>query len=293
MPRKAHPDVAVELGRGSPARLASTRAEAMSPAEFADRAADRAGARELDEQVEQMPGLTRQQRDRERAMPRDRSSPPPDPRMDRGLPGPDDMRRTLSSRQRKARSVAKRATQDGLRDTEYRALSRLVTDAAARARINDALSDAAGDVQQLPDAARAEVQRVDRAIAAYERRSDRGHRVYVNLEMPEAAGGGHPLGVAQAYFPVGTTIALDRFTGGAHTMHEVEPPGGGEEMPVLEIATRRGMYLGRSDSLDDTTHVLPRGLRARVVGFHHAVFVRPDGTPGRRPVMQLQDITET
>jgi hypothetical protein len=293
MPRKAHPDLAVEAGRGSPARLASTRAEVMSSPEFADRAADRAGARDLDEAVEQMPGLTRAQRDRERAMPRDRTSPPPDRRMDRGLPGPDDMRRTLSSRQRKARSITKRAAQDSLRDTEYHALHRLVTDPAARARLNDALSDAAGDVQQLPDGARAQVQRVDRAIAAYERSSDRGHRVYVNLEMPDAVGGGHPLGVARAYFPVGTTISLDRFTGGAHTMHEVEPPGGGESVPVLEIATRRGVYLGRSDSLDDTTHVLPRGFRARVVGFHTAVFERPDGTLGRRPVMQLQDITES
>jgi hypothetical protein len=74
-------------------------------------------------------------------------------------------------------------------------------------------------------------------------------------------------------------------------MHEVEPPGGGETMPVLEIQTRRGMYLGRSDSLDDTTHLLPRGLRLRVVDIHEAVFERPDGTLGRRPVVQLRDIT--
>jgi len=261
MPRKAHPDLAVEAGRGNPAGAAATRAQVMSAAEFTDRAQDRAGARELDQAVEQMPGLSRGQRDRERAMPRNVTLPLGDPRKDRRLPGPRALRRPLSSRQRKARSIAKRAAQDDLPDTGYRALQRLVADRKHRAALNGALSRVAGDVQQLTDADRAEVQRVDRAIAAYERRNDRGHRVYVNLEFDEAIGGGHPLGVAGTYFPAGTVIELDRFTGAAHTMHEVEPPSGGESVPVLEIQTRRGMYLGRSDSMDDTTHLLPRGLR--------------------------------
>src|SRR5262249_30357355 len=156
---------------------------------------------------------------------------------------------------------------------EYQAVSSLVTDPGYRAELNDALSAAAGDVQQLPDNARTRVQRVDRAIQRYEEQSGRGHVVYVNLEMPEPLRGGHPLGMARAYLPEGSVIALDRFTGGAHTMHEVEPPAGvAADGPVLEIQTRRGMYLGRSDSLDDTAHLLPRGLQLQVVGMHEADY---------------------
>jgi hypothetical protein len=238
-----------------------------------------------------MPGLRRQARDRERAMPRATAGDIPDPRMERNLPRAGTVRRPLSSRQRKARSAAKRLTQDGLPQTQYQALLSTVTDPGYRARVNNALSDAAGDVQQLPDRMRAEVQRVDRAIQAYERGSGRGHVVYVNLELPDAVRGGHPLGTARAYFPEGSAIDLDRFTGAAHSMHEVEPPGGGADMPVLEVRTRRGMYLGRSDSLDDTTHLLPRGMRLQVVAMHDATFERPDGSTGRRPVIQVRDIT--
>jgi hypothetical protein len=184
--------------------------------------------------------------------------------------------------------------QDDLPLNEYQAVSSLVTDPSYRAQLNDALSAAAGDAQELPDDARARVQRVDRAIQAYEQQSNRGHVVYVNLEMPEALRGGHPLGMAQAHFPPGSVISLDRFTGAAHTMHEVEPPAGvAAAGPVLEVQTRRGMYLGRSDSLDDTAHLLPRGLQLRVVGMHEADYRRPDGTTGRRPVIQLRDVTSS
>lgn len=291
MPRKADPDYDVEADRGSAAVFGSTRAAMVSPAEKRDRGEERAGARGLDRTVEQMPGLNRQQKDRERAMPRGAAAEVPDRRMERRLPGPRTMRAPLSSRQRKARSVSKRDVQDGMPDTQYGAVRQLITDSGHRARLNNALSDAAGDVQQLPDRQRQEAQRLDRAIQAYEQRSGRGHLVYVNLELPAAVQGGHPLGVAQAHFPPGSVIELDRYTGGAHSMHELDRPDGGT-VPLMEIQTRRGMYLGRSDSLDDTTHLLPRGLRLRVVGMQEAAYRRPDGTTGRRPVIQLRDITE-
>ena len=139
---------------------------------------------------------------------------------------------------------------------------------------------------------RAEVQRADRAIQAYERRSNRGHVVYVNVQLPGPLQGGDPVGVARSFpLPPGTVVEFDRFTGAAHTMHEVEPADGGEGTLVLEVQTRRGMYAGRSDSLDDTTHLLPRGLRLRVAGeAHRATYRRPDGTTGRRPVIQLLDM---
>jgi hypothetical protein len=288
-----HPDFVLEADRGRGGSLRSTRAGLVSPEELADRAADRAGARDLDQAVERMPGLRRQQRDRERAMPRDAAGPVPHPVMERKLPQPGTVRRPLSSRQRKARSVTKQSAQDSLPQVQYEGLRRLVTDPAHRRRLNDALSDAAGDVQQLPERERQEVQRLDRAIQAYEQQSDRGHVVYVNFEYPDAVAGAHPLGTAAEYFPAGSVMELDRFTGGSHCMHEVEPPAGARPMPVLEVQTRRGMYLGRSDSLDDTTHLLPRGLQLRVAGMHDASYRRPDGTTGRRPVIQVRDVTMT
>jgi len=77
-------------------------------------------------------------------------------------------------------------------------------------------------------------------------------------------------------------------------MHEVEPPAGvAADGPVLEIQTRRGMYLGRSDSLDDTAHLLPRGLQLQVVGMHEADYQRPDRSAGRRAVIQCLDVTSS
>jgi hypothetical protein len=292
MPRRARPDgFVMDPGHGGSARLASLQATLATPGEMADRAAERAGARDLDRAVEQMPGLTRLARDRERAMPRDTTAPVPDPRMERILPESGTVRRPLSSRQRKPRSVAKRAWQDSLPGTGYDALSSLVTDAGYRSRLNDALTGAAGDAQQLEDGDRVLVQRIDRAIQSYESRSNRGHVIYVNMRLPRELTGMDPVGAARSYLPDGTIVELDRFTGGAHCMHEIEVDGG-DRVPVLEIQTRRGAYLGRSDSLDDTTHVLPRGLRLRKVGEHMARYERRDGSLGRRPVIQFRDVSD-
>jgi hypothetical protein len=288
--RRADPDYVIDADRGAAAGFAGKRAAVLSRADALDRAGVRDGARELDEAVERLPGLTRQRRDRERAMPRDLTAPSPHPRMERALPDPETIRTPLSSRQRKARSVVKRGVQDDMPQTQYDTLRRLVADPRRRAALNNAVSDAAGDVQQLSDRDRAAVQRADRAIQAYERAGNRGHVLYANLELPAAAAAGHPVGRLRASFPPGTVIAFDRFTGTAHTLHEVEPPSGGESMPVFEIQTRRGMYLGRSDSVDDTTHLLPRGLRLRVESCHEAAYRRPDGSIGRRPVIQVLDL---
>ena len=65
-----------------------------------------------------------------------------------------------------------------------------------------------------------------------------------------------------------------------------------ERVAVFEISTRRGQYVGQSDSLDNTAHLLPRGMRLQVVGTHEATYQAPDGTTGSRMVIQLRDITE-
>ncbi len=289
--RRVDPDFVLDADRGSSPIASTKQAETLDPQAYRERGAERAGARELDDAVEALPGLTRQQRDRERAMPRDATGELGHPRKARELPAPADVRRPLSSRQRKARSVSKRAVQDQMPATQYTAMSQLI---GRPQDLNDALSDATGDVQALPDGPRTTVQRIDRAVQAYERANDRGHVVYSNVAMPAAINRGNLGAFVGNNFRPGTVVDFDRYTAGAHTLHEIEPGEvGAQRTAVFEIQTRRGMYLGRSDSVDDTAHLLPRGMRLRVAATHQATYERPDGSTGQRQVIQLTDITTT
>jgi len=291
--RSANPDgYVVDADRGS-STTAAKQAQSIGAAAAGARAETRDGARELDVAVESMPGLTRQQRDRERAMPRATAAEVPHPAMERALPEPDALRTPLSSRQRKARSVNKRAAQDRLPATQYAATVTLVSREERWAELNDALSDAAGDVQALEDGQRRDIQRVDRALQAFERANDRGHVVYSNVRMPAVINRSNLEGFVRNSFPTGTVVHFDRFTAGAHTMHEIETEEAPEDRSVVfEMQTRRGAYLGQSDSVDNTYHLLPRGMRLSVAGSHRASYRRPDGTLGSRHVVQLVDLDD-
>ena len=290
MPRQSNPDGAIDADYGSGSR-GTKRAEYLDEEAYNSRAGERAGLRDLDSMVESSAGMTRQQRDRERATPRETNAEVKHPAMERKLPAPDEVRRTLSSRQRKARSIAKREAQDRFTQTQYDALARVITDDSRWHQINDVLSENTGDVQALTDKQRTTVQRLDRAIQNYERGNDRGHVIYTNVEMPTIINSSNLEGFVRNNFQRGAVIEFDRFTGGAHTMHEVEV--GSEtahRTAVFEIQTRRGVYLGKSDSSDDTTHVLPRAMRMKIAGTHWARYERPDGSEGRRQVIQLIDV---
>lgn len=288
----ASPDGAgavLDADRGS-GNAGTKLASVLGRDEAQERQETREGARDLDARVEAHPGLNRQQRDRERATPRDVTGDVPDPRMERTLPTPDQVRMPMSARQRSARAVTKRAVQDRLPSTQYTAMNRMVTDDAQWRSVNDAVSDAAGDVQQLEDFQIAQIQRVDRSIMAYERANDRGHVVYCNVQMPSAVNASNLSGFLRNTFRPGSAIAFDRFTMGAHTMHEIERGDpDAQRTAVFEIQTLRGAYLGRSTSLDDTAHLLPRGPQYQIVGTHTATYQRPDGSTGRREVIQITD----
>lgn len=288
----ASPDGAgavLDADRGS-GNAGTKLASVLGRDEAQERQETREGARDLDARVEAHPGLNRQQRDRERATPRDVTGDVPDPRMERTLPTPNQVRMPMSARQRSARAVTKRAVQDRLPSTQYTAMNRMVTDDAQWRSVNDAVSDAAGDVQQLEDFQIAQIQRVDRSIMAYERANDRGHVVYCNVQMPSAVNASNLSGFLRNTFRPGSAIAFDRFTMGAHTMHEIEREDpDAQRTAVFEIETHRGAYLGRSTSLDDTAHLLPRGPQYRIVGTHTATYQRPDGSTGRREVIQITD----
>jgi len=58
---------------------------------------------------------------------------------------------------------------------------------------------------------------------------------------------------------------------------------------MLEAVTSRGMYLGRSDSLEDTTHVLPRGMQFEVASVDYATYETAADSYGARIVVQPRE----
>lgn len=253
---------------------------------------DRAGFRDLDTRTEALPGLNRQQRDRARIYPRATPADLRHPRMERKLLDPRLPRLPLSSRQKKARSVARRTVADRLPQAQYDAQRRLVTDPRRWRRLNDQLSSTVGDIDAYPDADQQQVRRVDRSIQAYERVNDRGHVVYANVQMPPAINRSNLLEFSRHSFQAGDRIVFDRYTAAAHQLHEVTVPDPAGRVAVFEIQTRRGVYLGGSDSVDNTGHLLPRSLQLEVTGVHEVSYRWPDGSSGRRVAIQLVDVTE-
>jgi hypothetical protein len=58
---------------------------------------------------------------------------------------------------------------------------------------------------------------------------------------------------------------------------------------MFEIVTSRGMYLGRSDSVEDTTHLLSRGMQFDVVSAEHVAYATRSGGFNERVVLQLRE----
>lgn len=289
-------DGPLDVDRGSSA-VSTKRAEWVPADEYEQRAAERLGALEQDQMVETMPaksGMTRTGRDSLRAYPRATTAELGHPQKERLLPEPDSIRHDLSSRQKKARSQIKLETQRRMPQTQYDSVDQTISDPVQWRRLNNELSDVTGDAVLLSDRNQKTAHRIDRAIQAYERGNDRGHVVYANVRLPRSINSSNIDGFVQHQFPDEAVVAFDRYTGCSHTMHQTSGDAiDNERTAVFEIQTRRGMYLGRSDSLDDTAHLLPRGMRLRVAGAHNGRYTRPDGTEGRRVIIQLIDDTPT
>ena len=293
MPRRSDPDYTVDPDRGT-SSTATKVATIMSPESSDARAETRAGLRDLDAMTEGLPGLNRQQRDRERLMPRATTADLAHPRMQRPLPTAAAVREPFSSRQKKARSKARIAVQDRMPDAQYEAQRRLATDPQRWARLNNELSDAVGDMQCLSDIDQQYLRRVDRSIQAYEQANDRGHVVYANVAMPPQINHSNLDGFVAHNFRAGDRLSFDRYTAGTHQLHETTRHAAGDtagRVAVFEIQTRRGAYLGHSDSRDSTGHLLPRGMTFEVLGTHQARYATPDGETGTRVVVQLRDTT--
>lgn len=296
MPRREDPDETKTMdvdGRGPalPTREPVWRRQE----DMARRDDSRDYAKDTDRRIERTPGYSRAAKDKDRAQPRPTTAPLGHPRKARQLPGQDQARVPISSRQRKDRSATKNRVEDRMAGTVHQAVHEAISDKGTWDSMNRVLSAAAGNVQhdRIPEETRRRVQRVDRAIQAYERENDRSHVVYTQVQMPAYINASNAMGYVRRNLPEGSVIDLDRYTFATHCMHEFDAGLADrkqrERTVVFELATRRGMYMGSSDSRDDTRHLLPRSMRLRVLGHHEATYTRPDGSTGTRWVVQLQD----
>lgn len=291
---RRYSDIALDPDRRGSRALSKRQAVVVPGQEMWDRSEDRAGLRDLDKRIEAMPGLTRLQRDRERINPVNTVAPLQHPRMLRELPGEGEVRVPFSSRQKKARSKTRLEVLGRTPGTGRAAQKSLLTRPGEWRRLNDALSAAAGDVQALDEADQQLLRRVDRTIQGYERANTRGHVVFTNVAMPYHVNHTSLRPYVEHHFGAGDIVEFDRYTVGSHQLHETTRYAGrevGERVAVFEISTRRGHYVGRSDSLDNTAHLLPRGMMLEVVGTQEVTWRAPDGRTGTRMVVQLRDIT--
>ncbi|OLT46663.1 hypothetical protein BJF87_22345 [Gordonia sp. CNJ-863] len=233
--------------------------------------------------LEDDPDRNRAARDRDRAFPRD-TSEVDDERKRRHLPDRGEFRTDLSSRQRKDRSVAKRRVHETAPHSQMHEMRWAISDPQRWQHLNASLREATGNAQHLRERDRRSVQRIDRLIQSYERDSGRGHVVYAVVELPTDTPVSRRREVPDTLQP-GARISFDQYTMATHTLHEAaavaatrRAEGSTATSVILEIETSRGMYLGRSDSVNDTSHILPRGLGLRVAGIdEHADYARPGG----------------
>ncbi len=242
-----------------------------------------------DEARDEDSGLTRATRDRDRATPRDVSHVESG-RLRGELPSEGEFRRPLSGRQRKIRSATKNQVISAAPATQQQAIDSMLTDddPGEWRRINGALHHAAGDVQELDDKDRAKVQRLDRVIQRYEQANDRTHTVYVAVKLPDTHGGiSSPRDLPPNLSP-GAKVTFDQFTIARHSLHEI-PGNDSDRYLTFEMTTSRGMYFGHSDSVEDTTHVLPRGITGEVTAAESAVYDNGRGGYGTRLVLQLRE----
>lgn len=256
----------------SAAEVAASTLDAATLARVKNELADRA----RDEDT----SLTRATRDRDRATPRDTADQPA-PRLQQQLPAATDYREGLSPRQRKLRSATKNRVMAAAPETQTQAVETMVGDEdATRWRaINAELHAVNGNVHKLKDPDdRKLVQRFDRAIQAYERENDRDHRLYFSVEMPKDADPVIDADSLPSTMRIGERVTLDQFTLAKHDPAELPGHGANDQDHVLvELVTNRGLYLGRSDTIADTTHVLPRGIDLEYVDASRAPFHSPTG----------------
>ena len=112
--------------------------------------------------------------------------------------------------------------------------------------------------------------------------------MYVGVRLPEKTPSVFDKRDLPAGLRVGSRIAFDQFTPATHNLHEL-PGHDDQQVVVLEITTSRGMYMGRSGTGNDTSHLLPRGMHLRLTNAAVVPYDTPEGF-GERLVVQAQDL---
>jgi hypothetical protein len=287
-PNREQP-VAIDVEGGAIGARDIKSAREVAEDAMTERSFQRLANQIVDELRDDDSSLTRAARDRDRATPRDVSHVDSD-RLRGELPAREEFREILSGRQRKIRSAVKNKVIAAAPASQHAAINSLLSskDPTEWRRVNERLHLAAGDAQQLTDGERAKVQRLDRAIQSYERLNDRTHRVYVAVRLPDNQRDITKPSDLPASLQPGASVAFDQFTLTRHNLHET-PGHDSSRYVVFEVVTSRGMYLGRSDSVEDTTHVLPRGMQFDVASAEHVAYAtRPRGF-NERLVLQLRE----
>lgn len=271
----------LEADRGSGPVGISTAAF-LSPQEHQAREATREGLAELDRMAEAMGRLSRRQKDAVRVLPRD-GGRGVNPRKVRHLDAPDALRVPVSRWQRRQRQKDLVETQQRWTSAQTRTVRELLAgNDALWNRLNDALSEHVGDIDELSLRDRARVRQLDRAIRQYEECNDRKHVVYTGIKLPPGLG-------FQQLKP-GTQVVFDRFTMTRHNLHEVSDLVG-DDVCVVEIATHRGLYCAGPGETH-TSHLLPRAMRYEVAETFESIAVSPDGTRTNRKVIRLTPIEQ-
>ena len=185
MPRAAD----LDIGDINPYR--GKQAEMLTPVGKQSRDLDRAGLRDLDRRTENLPGMTRHQRDVNRTMPRDGTGPAVRARR---LPADTHPRRLTVYRQRILNKQKTALDGDRVPVRAKRAFNKVFTSNDELKAINDQLSASVGDITELDDATRLTVQRVDRIIPTVAPRIPKT-TLFHHRPLPGRRGGrscGHP-----------------------------------------------------------------------------------------------------
>lgn len=289
---KLGPNAAVGTPQGRESQAEWVDAPDAAEAE-AVRAAARTDAAGLDD------SSTMSEADARREVPRLRTDSA-NARMTVDFVAADAVRPALTSRRQKSLNKTK--------TTQYQTLPRaqraqltsatknIVQSADDLEKLNRTVRNVHGNRFDIEDSrVRQRVERLDRAIQAYERHNEREHLVYSTMRAPKPHG--NSLNATLAHLrrdagdPEAEPLTFDGYIPSSHAPSAVDAD---QHSVVLEIKTRSGQYLGGSDSHpENADHLVARGRSFKVVGVQENVpYEKPDGTRGiHRHVVQLEDVT--
>lgn len=253
---------------------------------------NRAETRGVDQAVTSTPGIHHATVDAERVYPRD-ATKSTNERKKRAIAGPGESPAGFSGRQRDARAKVANEAKRAAAQVEKDAVKENIQNPEQFGNLGDALSATQGDITQMPEQYQQQIRRNDRFIQRYERRNDRTHVVWSNVEMPHYINHSNVDRYMENSddFAPGTVLEFDRYTVGAHDAGEAysshQDKGGRRVM--LQMHTTRGAYLGESSNGSDTTHLMPRAMNMVIHHTEKKTITLPGGSTEECWVITMTD----